>query len=134
MTSHLEGVQSSEVGAIWHDVEPVLYPVIERMGTHNMSDVLENIILRDWQLWLSWHDGKIEAACLTTIHLLPRMKTCRILAVAGKDLDNWLQFEDILVEWAKSKKCDILAGELRPGWKRKLDNWTFGNVVAERNL
>lgn len=132
MKSHLEGVQSSEVGAIWHDVEPVLYPAVERMGTHNMSDVLENIILRDWQLWLSWNDGKIEAACLTTITFFPRVKTCQILAVAGKDLDNWLQFEDIIMEWAKSKKCDKLCGELRPGWKRKLDNWTFSNVVAER--
>ena len=131
--SHLEGVPSQDVWKVWPEVKTLIGPAVETMGTHGVEDVHKLIMDRDWQLWIS--RGKtIEAACITQINDLPKIKICRIVLVAGTNMDSWLHFEEHIAEWAKSQGCKKLVGELRKGWQRKLKHWIFGNIVAERKI
>ncbi len=133
-SSRLEGVQSKDIDSVWEEVRQIITPHVIRLGTHGLADVLENLKCRDWQLWVSQTEKNIEAVCITQINVFPKMKVCRVLLVAGEHMDNWLPFEDIIAEWAEMQGCKKLVGELRKGWSRKLTNWTFGNIVAERKL
>jgi len=131
--ARLEGVPKEQVYVVWGEVRKIIRPHIEALETHTICDVLDNLLNRDWQLWLA-HDDGIKAVCITQIQVYPRQKRCRIMLVAGEGMDGWLPFEEAIADWARTQGCDKLVGELRKGWQRKLKHWKFMNIVAERKL
>jgi hypothetical protein len=130
----LVGISADKVGMIWPTIKPLMLDAVTEMGTHEIEDVLAAIIQRDWQLWLSVRSHIIEAVCITQINVCPKIKVCRIVLVVGDGMKDWVHLEDGIADWAKGQGCCKVVGELRPGWKKILPHWSFGNIVAERIL
>jgi hypothetical protein len=89
-------------------------------GTHNFSDTEEGLRSGLMQLWPS------PRGCIVTeIVVYPRKKMLNIF-LAGGELDQILEMDDSVKDWAKSQGCAAATATGRFGWKKPLKayGWT----------
>lgn len=84
-------------------------------------------------------DGIPTALGITEIINYPQTKYCEIVLGAGRTglpLDFWAQMMAHIERWAKSKGCDRVRVNGRPGWERVLGERDFHKTytVLEKEL
>lgn len=109
-------LELSELERCRHWIEAAL---LYTGGTHQWEDIVEGIKASRMQLWPS------ERGCIVTeIVVYPRKKVLNIF-LAGGELDQILDMNDDVRDWAKSHGCEagIISGRI--GWKKPLlkDGW-----------
>lgn len=100
-------------------------------GTHTIDDVDELIAAEMMQLW----EGPRSIA-ITEVIQYPRVKACRIFAVAGDMGELWSLLEPAIARWAKDHGCARLEGFGRMGWQRVAPKHGYdqGRVFVWRGL
>ena len=100
---------------------------------------LTSATLRKWaidgkaQLWFAWSD-RCEAAAITQLIIVPSGVWCIILALGGKDMDNWLCLLDELEGWARESGAKQMRIYGRKGWARKLTDYKVTRFVLDKEL
>lgn len=122
---------------------PMVASEIQRALDHTRGEVdLDDIKLQckhgTMQLWVVMEEGVGLAGVVTTeIVDYPNLKACRVVALAGENLDKWVRLVDeVLAAWARQLKCDVLEAVGRAGWTRKLAKvgWKQQYVFVGREL
>lgn len=124
----VSGVGFDKVEVFWKEVEPLIEKALdERITT---DDVFKWVKSRDVQLWIVYSD-EIIAACTTQIVNFPRSKTCRILALGGSRMSEWLEdLEKVLCRWAKEQGCSHMDCPVRDGLVKTLRPLGYEKLVT----
>lgn len=129
------GVPSAQVGHVWQAVAPMLERAIRHGdGGYEVADLLSSVRSTDMQLWLGYANGRLEIAAVTEIALRPRKKVLRVVALAGKKIDAWINDGLPVIEaFGRAKGCEEIEMQGRKGWLRKLP-WVSHHVVMRKGL
>ena len=129
------GIGANQVYEFWHMVEPLIEKALEYSdGKYEIWDIFNSIESKEMQLWLVTEDKKIIGCGVTQIVVYPQKNICLIVLLAGEDFDKWAHFLNEVKEWAKDIGCKSIETYGRPGWERKLKNWTKIHTVLRINL
>lgn len=120
----------------WPDCGPWIAKALEgRSVTHSADDLYAACLSRDMTLWLALRaDGKPVAGAVSRVDQYPRAKVCTMIAIGGGGMEGWLQFEQLIGEWAKAQGCEYIEGSGRRGWARAAVNYQPVYVVYRRKL
>jgi len=97
-------------------------------GSHTLQDVM-----------LAVNEGKAQffpldkSAIVTEIVDYPQKAMCRIW-LAGGDLDELMEAEAAISEWAKTLGCSGMEIIGRRGWSRKLESYRESAVVLMKDF
>lgn len=99
-------------------------------GTHEWDDIVVGIASSKMQLWAA------PRGCIVTeIVVYPRKKVINIF-LAGGDLDQIMDMEHDIGQWAKSHGCTggMMTGRL--GWKKPLmeNGWKLQHVSFHKEI
>jgi hypothetical protein len=83
-------------------------------GTHDYKDVSDSVLKGEMHLWSG------EKCCTVTLFTVYPKKRFLHVFLAGGDLDEILEIEKSMVEFAKQTGCDGLTLSGRVGWKKVL--------------
>ena len=125
---YVSGIPSSKVNDVWDRCKKFI-----EMGNNksqqemNVDDIYEKLLTTDMQLWMVFsEDAEIVSVLTTEVVLYPRMKTCRIVTLGGKDMDDWVeQFLEVLEEWALDNNCVAMETACRKGFIKKLEKYGY---------
>lgn len=110
-------VYPANISAIWHEVEPLLIPAIDRFKTFTSNGVYERILGGNAQLWVQWED-KVIAAVVTEFK--PYELGVAFNLWLGGALEGgaplWKKFLKVLCDFAKKNKCTWVEDCGRDGW------------------
>lgn len=87
---------------------------VEGSGLYTFRDVVDYLLSGRVHLWPG-----TKAAVVTCIHELPQGKSCTIW-LAGGDLDECLEIEKTITEYAREQGCKVVEIHGRAGWARVL--------------
>lgn len=125
---------AEEVSPIIAELErckPWIEAALERSTfTHNFEDIVNSILTQEMQLW-SGENG----CAVTMITVYPRKKIFHVF-LAGGDLDEILEIEKSMVEFAKQNDCDALTLSGRVGWKKVLRDlgWNESFLTLKKEI
>ena len=130
---YVSGIQSSKVNDVWDRCKKFI-----EMGNNksqqemNVDDIYQKLLTTDMQLWMVFsEDAEIVSVLTTEVVLYPRMKTCRIVTLGGKDMDNWVeQFLEVLEEWALENDCVAMETACRKGFIKKLEKYGYEHTYT----
>lgn len=93
-------------------------------GTHNFDDVEAGLALGKMQLWPA-----PKGCIVTEIVVYPRKKVLNIF-LAGGELDQILDMDNDVKNWAKQHGCTAATMSGRMGWKKPLAplDWKLQHV------
>jgi len=99
-------------------------------GTHDYQDIVDGILDGKMQLWAG------ESGCgVTEINVYPKKKILHVFLLGG-ELNQILDFEESMAEFARMNGCSAMTGAGRPGWDRVMKStdhgWKRLFVVIER--
>lgn len=88
-------------------------------GTHTIDDIWEGVVAGRYHFWPGEKSGII-----TDIEIYPQRRVMHIF-LAGGDLEELLEMEKSIEEFAKTIGCNSLSISGRRGWLRvfKTDGW-----------
>lgn len=131
----LLGVPSDAAESVWHLVEPLIEKAVAVHDGYDMDDVLEAILHRDMQLWLSVDDDNtIKIAWVTQIVVFPRAKSLQIMFMGGKGLRECASHLDELAAFARMKGCAEMGAICRRGLKRWFKAEDSGAIYMTRMI
>ena len=93
-------------------------------GTHDYDDIVQGIVEGRMQLWPA------PRGCIVTeIVVYPKKKHLNIF-LAGGELDQILDMNDDVRDWAEMQGCDAAMMSGRTGWKKPLEplGWKVQHV------
>ena len=130
---YVSGIQSSKVNDVWDRCKKFI-----EMGNNksqqemNVDDIYEKLLTTDMQLWIVFsEDAEIVSVLTTEIVIYPRVKTCRIVTLGGKDMDDWVeQFLKMLEEWALENNCEAMETACRKGFIKKLEKFDYEHTYT----
>ena len=125
---YVSGIPSSQITEVWDNCKKYI-----EMGNNKskqemtIDDIYERLLKAEMQLWLVFNeDAKIKSVLTTEVVIYPRMKTCRIVTLGGRELDIWVeQFLDVLEEWAIENDCVAMETACRRGFIKKLEKFGY---------
>jgi len=121
--------------SVWHLVEPLIRKAVDVHPGYEMDDVLEAILHRDMQLWISVTDrNEILVAWVTQILVFPRMKTLQILFMGGRQLRRCAHHMNKLQEYALSVGCSEMGAISRRGLVKWFPAEDSGMIYMTRDL
>lgn len=131
-------VDQSNVEFIWPSVEHLIKSGYSKhKGDETDGDVLENLLLGKYQLWIAHNGRGIRAAAITRLATVPNgRRICFAMACGGEGMDDWGQqgFSEI-EKFAKANKCDAVRVSGRRGWRAvKKYGYTEPFVFLEKAL
>jgi hypothetical protein len=128
-------VPPQNVAHIWGQVEPLLLKAILYDDfSYDGQNLLDGILKKDMQLWISWKD-KVESAVLTQIIDYPKFKVCRWFLAGGSKMKYWIDELTHQVEtWAKQNNCKRIELVGRRGWMKKLKDYEAKHIVMTKEL
>lgn len=127
-------VKSADARAVWPHVSHFIQQAIDKTsGNFELDDILALIEEKKAQLFIV-KDDELLSAWVTTIENSPSHKWIRVMWAGGKDMDRWLHFRESIEQWAKSIGCEKMIVAGRPGWERKLNDYTRTSVILEKVL
>jgi hypothetical protein len=92
--------------------------------THTFQDIVEGVTRGQYQFWPG------ERSCMVTeLIIYPQRKGVNVF-LAGGDLDEILEMEKDLTEWAKIIGADHLSLTGRTGWTRALKEAGWGHPMV----
>jgi len=102
--------------------------------SYDGRNLLDGILKKDMQLWISWKD-KVESAVLTQIIEYPKFKVCRWFLAGGSKLHLWLdEMTKQVEEWSKQNNCKRIELVGRRGWIKKLKDYEAKHIVMTKEL
>ena len=126
-------VPSEDVEFIWSQVAPLLEKALDE--TYSIKDILYGISTGRMQLFISWHNDKVESAVVTEIAQYPQSKVLRYFLAGGTNLENWLEEIQIVIEkFAKKENCTHLEVAGRKGWVRKLKGFRVKAYLLNKEI
>jgi len=128
-------VPPKNVHIIWGQVEPLLLKAVMYDDfSYNGQNLLDGILQKDMQLWISW-THKVESAVLTQIIEYPKFKVCRWFLAGGSNMKKWLdQMTSQVEDWAKENNCKRIELVGRKGWIKKLKDYEAKHIVMTKEL
>ncbi len=126
-------VPSEDVEFIWSQVAPLLEKALDE--TYSIKDILYGLANDRMQLFISWHNDKVESAVVTEIAQYPQSKVLRYFLAGGTNLENWLEEIQIVIEkFAKKENCTHLEVAGRKGWVRKLKGFRVKAYLLNKEI
>lgn len=133
--SDLVLVPIDKVLAVMPDVQPMIEPAINRSDDRwDIWSVIAMLLNGQMQLWLSINDGKPEAAMVTRIIEYPKMRVLSLPFIGGRARENWMHFEEAIIDFGRRNGCAELEGYARKGWLRILKGWIEGWTYIRRPI
>ncbi len=102
----------------WGAVEPLLAEAMEYSNFDTTADILYELQNSKALLWIVHTGPEIDAALVTQLKTDKHGKFLSIWALAGKNMEHWLQLHSEIAAFAKREGCDRMVHELRPGFAR----------------
>ncbi len=106
--------------------------VMSANGRFRLIDAYKFIVEKDWVLWCSVRDKKIEAIAITEILQYSQKKMCHVRIMSGKDYANWVELEQGIADWALSIGCHGMESIARKGWSKVFKQYEFTHIFLER--
>ena len=126
-------VPSEDVEFIWSQVAPLLEKALDE--TYSIKDIMYGLANDRMQLFISWHNDKVESAVVTEIAQYPQSKVLRYFLAGGTNLENWLEEIQIVIEkFAKKENCTHLEVAGRKGWVRKLKGFRVKAYLLNKEI
>jgi hypothetical protein len=101
--------------------QPWLQSMADGSGGRFLEPDIEAALVRgEYQLWPVMRNGECVAALVTQIMHYPRLKACRMIGCAGRDMREWVPLHPQIVAWAARQGCTKMEALCRPGWGRVL--------------
>lgn len=116
LTTPIGGVPAEHVLEVWPRVEPILKRVVKPQTGYSLDNVLTELQLRRWQLWIV---GNFDAAVITSIQVRPLHRVLWVQFMAGKNMEDWLDDWIAVQEaYAKANACKAIEFAGRLGWAK----------------
>jgi len=133
--STLLPVQWHQVQSVWELAYDPLEKAVKRNKGFTMDDILEALLKRMMQMWISVTDENVvEAVAITQMQAYPQKKTCLLLFLGGQDIDHWKPFMKELEKWAISSGCTDLEFIGRKGWAKIMTDYKPVETVYRKSL
>lgn len=126
-------IPHDRIDEVWLKVKDRLEAAIKSTnGRMSLADAYRFFRTKDWVLWVSVRNGKIEALAVTEILQHPQKKMCAVRIMTGEDYANWIGLESGIADWAKSIGCDGMEAIARKGWAKIFKDYDFSHIFLER--
>ena len=130
-------VPANAVTKVWDKIEKLVDKVIPyTYGRMITADVLHNIIINHYHLWIIEKEDTIKAIAITEFMKYPRKTVLLINFISGDKLSEWVEELDrVLVKFSKETGCDFLEACGRAGWERKVTRlgWKKKFTIVEKH-
>ena len=128
------GILSRDVWVIWGSVKGFIQDGLAE--GESLDTILERLTATSCQLWVSYDEAEIIAACVTELPTIADRKVCNVISVGGTRLKEWLGLSLPVIEaWAKHNGCTAMRfPEIRPGWQRVLKDYQLKKILLEKAL
>ena len=135
--------QNCKIALVSPDRIPYIWDTVHRhlelMTPHSEGelepeDFYEALTNAEMQLWIALDDGDIIASMVSQIIPYPRKQILRIIAIAGKGVEQWMQFLPMVEDWALSVGCTSLECWGRKGWLKVLKDWKCSYHIITKDL
>ena len=130
-------VPANAVTNVWDKIEELVDKVIPyTYGRMIAADVLHNLIINHYHLWIIEKEDTIKAIAITEFMKYPRKTVLLINFISGDKLSEWIEELDrVLVKFSKETGCDFLEACGRAGWERKIAKlgWKKKFTIVERH-
>lgn len=129
-------VDPIHVNAMWPIVAPMIDRAFAEVDAHVPVDLFTNLSSGKQLLWVvSDADHEVIYAFITELYVRRSgAKVCRLVAGAGERMDEWLNLQVHLEDYARAEGCAKIVAEGRPGWHRALDGYREIRRVIEKDL
>tara|TARA_R110000751_G_scaffold13143_8_gene44469 strand:- start:1756 stop:2154 length:399 start_codon:yes stop_codon:yes gene_type:complete len=111
------------------EMERALPMIVDAMdvlgGTHELPDLIQLIMNGDLTLWISK-----KSFMLTEVVEYPRLKELNMFLVGG-NLEELLEYDDPVTEYAIGQGCARIEGHARPGFGRNRTMRAIGFVPRQ---
>jgi hypothetical protein len=113
----------------WDEIKTSLQEAFNRdLGRISIQDVKDAVEAQEMQLW-GLHDGVLRAVMVTKIVNYPQLRAVRIIAVAGRDMDMWLdKLIETVGQWGAEQGAHVVEFVGRKGWEKVLTSKGFGHT------
>jgi hypothetical protein len=130
-------VPANAVTNVWDKIEELVDKVIPyTYGRMIAADVLHNLIINHYHLWIIEKEDTIKAIAITEFMKYPRKTVLLINFISGDKLSEWIEELDrVLVKFSKETGCDFLEACGRAGWERKVTRlgWKKKFTIVEKH-
>ena len=130
-------VPANAVTNVWDKIEELVDKVIPyTYGRMIAADVLHNLIINHYHLWIIEKEDTIKAIAITEFMKYPRKTVLLINFISGDKLSEWVEELDrVLVKFSKETGCDFLEACGRAGWERKVTRlgWQKRFTIVEKH-
>jgi|8_EtaG_2_1085327.scaffolds.fasta_scaffold111366_2 hypothetical protein len=130
-------VPANAVTNVWDKIEELVDKVIPyTYGRMIAADVLHNLIINHYHLWIIEKEDTIKAIAITEFMKYPRKTVLLINFISGDKLSEWIEELDrVLVKFSKETGCDFLEACGRIGWERKVTRlgWKKKFTIVEKH-
>ncbi len=110
----IRGILSEDIETVWPEVEPLIAKACEYSdGKITTDDIYKDLKTQDMQLWLI-----PKGVWVTRIVDYPQSRRLEVVSASG-EWDNWLEYGEVVADWARSLGCDAAEIIGRKGWGRK---------------
>lgn len=115
-------VRVEELDFVWPHVQHFLQAAIDSSSeyqTHDVTDIKNACITKEFVLWVYVRDGQIKAALITEIRASPKLRFLNIPYIGGspKELMGWLKpMLQIMDDYGRKNGCIAMTGGGRRGW------------------
>ena len=128
-------VSPDRVDDIWETVHKHL----ELMTPHSEGelepeDFYNALTNAEMQLWIAVEDRDIIASMVSQIIPYPRKRILRIISIAGKNMEQWMQFLPTVEDWALEHGCTSIECWGRKGWLKVLKDWKCSYHIITKDL
>ena len=130
---NLSALQSSQIEQRWHEIEPFVKRVLNKIDLYYTLEYIKESLLRaEMQLWTSLEGTQIRSICITQIQIHPKYKFLEIVLHAGQlaSVAHLNQLE----QWGRSQGCTKVRLTGRRGWKRALPDYKETLIKLEKEL
>lgn len=120
---------TSSLDKTWERCAPYIQAALKYAhDSHKLADVRQSIEQGTAQFF-----PLEKSAIVTEIVDYPNRAVCRIW-LAGGDMDELVEGEKMITEWAKSHGCDGIEIIGRKGWQKILKDYTPTSIVLIKEL
>jgi hypothetical protein len=124
-------VRPEHVDIVWEDASALLSRVENYRS--DVADLYPLVKAGDRQLWISFNDKVLAAACITNIVQYPKCKAIMVTTLGG-DGGDWDTMLKTLERYGTSMGCDRMEVIGRRGWLRALKGFTDESATFSKPI
>lgn len=126
-------VAPGQAAQFWPHVRALVKSAIDR-GPDEFAAIERAVLTGQMLLWILWDGVKIIAAAVTQLTGEGRGKSGTIVACAGRGFKRWGHLRRVLEDHFRAEGCSKVRVIGRPGWSRKLNDYSLKAVILEKKL